>query len=415
MAALSPWRDRLRALDAIDSELVIGAAGGALLALGLGFGQPVLVGAGAVGTAMVCRNLINRRLAPPAGALHEPKAGRTTTPGGAPEQHPPQQPPARRAPRSLNNEGDLVEEMLLTGRYALLLRPETAGQLTREQHQAAVQALDDHMVLTPAGPVLLGSAAERETLGHDAAAGLVESGAEGVGMVATCYLDRCPITNAQYQEFVDAGGYDAMEFWPEEALPAIFDFIDETGVGAPRFWRDGRYAEGEGQLPVVGVSWHEAVAYAQWVGKRLPTDAEWTKACAWPIESTPGRVAQRRYPWGEAFDTRRANLWSAGQGRPVEVEQYPQGASVGGALQMVGNVWEWTASTLDETTPQAVRFPSALRTIRGGAFNTYFENQATCHFQSADHPLVRKDNIGIRLAISMDVLASAATTATAFH
>ncbi|MCA9240268.1 MAG: SUMF1/EgtB/PvdO family nonheme iron enzyme, partial [Planctomycetales bacterium] len=76
-----------------------------------------------------------------------------------------------------------------------------------------------------------------------------------------------------------------------------------------------------------------------------------------------------------------------------------------------GNVWEWTASTLDESTPQGVRFPSALRTIRGGAFNTYFENQATCHFQSAEHPLSRRDYIGVRLAISMNVLASVAPTA----
>ncbi len=177
-------------------------------------------------------------------------------------------------------------------------------------------------------------------------------------------------------------------------------------MNAPRFWRDGRYKPGDQRLPVVGVSWYEAVAYARWVGKRLPNDGEWTKAGAWPIESAPGRVAQRRYPWGESFDTRRANLWSAGHGRPVEVDAYPDGATVGGVEQMVGNVWEWTSSTLDETTPQAVRFPSALRTVRGGAYNTYFENQATCHFQSAEHPLSRRANIGIRLAISMDALAS---------
>jgi iron(II)-dependent oxidoreductase len=90
------------------------------------------------------------------------------------------------------------------------------------------------------------------------------------------------------------------------------------------------------------------------------------------------------------------------------VDDYPDGATVGGVEQMVGNVWEWTTSTLDETTPQAVRFPSALRTIRGGAFNTYFENQATCHFQSAEHPLARRSNIGIRLAISMETLAPVA-------
>lgn len=410
VAALTPLRSWLRMPESVDSEITIGAGGAMLLLAGLAFHQPVLVGAGGVGVCMVCRNLIqrNRRLRE-WSAEQSRSASKATHPRRAPkpETEPePEEAPVKRQRKAIDSEGDLIEQMIEDKRYALLLRPETVVQLDQDQYLNAIRALDDEMVLTPAGAVLLGVAAERETLGHDATTALLEAGAEGVARVEPCYIDRYTVTNFDFQRFVDADGYEQLEFWPEEALPALFDFNDQTGVTAPRYWRNGRHAAGEGKLPVVGISWYEAVAYARWVGKRLPNDAEWTKSCAWPIESAPGRVAQRRYPWGEAFDTRRANIWSAGHSRPTEVDAYPDGATVGGVEQMVGNVWEWTTSTLDETTPQAVRFPSALRTIRGGAFNTYFENQATCHFQSAEHPLARKNNIGIRLAISMDVLAS---------
>lgn len=382
----------------------MGAAGAVLLIVGLVSQQALLQGAGAAGLCMSCRNLITRRKKAGAPEVEPAPPARSSKPEPARRQPVKREDPPHEDDADCSE--DLVEQMIEDRRYALLLRPETACQLEREEHIRAIRALDDDMVLTPAGMVLVGLAAERETLGHEATSSLMKAGEECLATVEACYLDRYTVTNADFQRFVDAGGYEEIQYWPEEALPALFDFVDETGIAAPRYWREGAYAEGDDDLPVVGVSWYEALAYARWVGKRLPNDAEWTKACAWPIEAAPGRVAQRRYPWGESFDTRRANLWSAGHGRPVAVDAYPEGATVGGVEQMVGNVWEWTASTLDESTPQGVRFPSALRTIRGGAFNTYFENQATCHFQSAEHPLSRRDNIGIRLAISMNVLAS---------
>jgi iron(II)-dependent oxidoreductase len=154
-------------------------------------------------------------------------------------------------------------------------------------------------------------------------------------------------------------------------------------------------------LPVVGVSWYEAWAYARWVGKRLPTDGEWTKAGAWPVESSPGRIAQRRYPWGESFDTRRAHLYGSGSTGPVEVDEFPGGMSVGGIHQLIGNVWEWTSTPLVELGDPTLHVSEAVMSIRGGAFDTYFENQATCHYQSGEHPLARRANIGFRLALPM--------------
>jgi hypothetical protein len=80
---------------------------------------------------------------------------------------------------------------------------------------------------------------------------------------------------------------------------------------------------------------------------------------------------------------------------------------VGGALQLIGNVWEWTSGHFS-TGAYARRdliLPTPMRSVRGGAFDTYFENQATCQFQSGDDPVARKHNIGFRCAVSMCDLA----------
>ncbi len=298
----------------------------------------------------------------------------------------------------------LVDELLVTRRYALLLRPETKQHLTQLHIVRAVRQLDESMALVPAGRVLLGQLAEQSHSAcgpTDTDPKLIERNLVAVEPV---YLDRFCVTNEEYQRFVDAGGYEQLEFWHEESLPALLDFVDQTGAPGPRYWVDGQYLSSEGRLPVVGVSWYEAWAYARWVGKRLPTDAEWTKAGAWPVESAPGRIAQRRYPWGESFDVRRAHLYGAGQKGPVAVDEYPGGTSVGGIHQLIGNVWEWTSTPIAELSDSTLHVSESVMSIRGGAYDTYFENQATCHFQSGEQSLSRRRNIGFRLALPMSDL-----------
>jgi iron(II)-dependent oxidoreductase len=298
----------------------------------------------------------------------------------------------------------LVDELLYHERYALLLRPEAKQHLTQLQVVRAVRLLDEAMALVPAGRVLLGQLAEQS----NSTCGAVDTDPRmtkrNLVTIESVYLDRFAVTNEQYQKFVDAGGYEQLEYWHEEALPALLDFVDQTGAPGPRYWEDGQYLPGEQRLPVVGVSWYEAWAYARWVGKRLPTDAEWTKAGAWPVESSPGRVAQRRYPWGESFDIRRAHLYGSGNTGPMPVDEFPGGVSVGGIHQLIGNVWEWTSTPLVELGDPTLHVSEAVISIRGGAFDTYFENQATCHYQSGDHPLARRANIGFRLALPMSDL-----------
>lgn len=298
----------------------------------------------------------------------------------------------------------LVDELLAGGRYALMLRPETKQHLTQLQLMRAIRQLDEAMALVPAGRVLVGQLAEMS----NAACGQSEIDPKltqrNLITVAPIYLDRFCVTNAEYQKFIDAAGYEQLEFWHEESLPALLDFVDQTGAPGPRYWSDGQYPPNDQHLPVVGISWYEAWAYARWVGKQLPSDAEWTKAAAWPVESAPGRIAQRRYPWGESFDVRRAHLYGSGHNAPVPVDEFPGGTSVGGIHQLIGNVWEWTSTPLANVADSTLHVSESVMSVRGGAFDTYFENQATCHFQSGEHALSRRRNIGFRLALPMSDL-----------
>jgi formylglycine-generating enzyme required for sulfatase activity len=298
--------------------------------------------------------------------------------------------------------GSVVDEMLSQGRYALLLRPQLIKNLTPQQLSRTRAALSEGMCLVPEGQVVVQ---------RDFSSSQKEGDAPVVGpplSIAAYYLDRYPVSNAQFYQFVSRGGYEQMAIWDPEIWPALLDFVDATGHPGPRFWRNGRYARGEEHHPVVGVSWYEAVAYARWTGKRLPTDAEWVKAGSWPV-SIPGHpLLQRRYPWGEAMDRGRANVWGSGPGRSVSVYEFPGGVSVGGVHQLIGNVWEWTADAFapEGVDAAGVALQSKMKSIRGGAFDTYLDCQATCHFNSADVALARKHNIGFRSAINLSDLAA---------
>ena len=85
---------------------------------------------------------------------------------------------------------------------------------------------------------------------------------------------------------------------------------------------------------MVGICWYEAMAYARWVGKRLPTAAEWQKAGGWPEQLSGGDC--NRYPWGDLFDPERTNLWPSNIGRTVPVDAFPNGATPNGIFQMSG-------------------------------------------------------------------------------
>ncbi|MHB8863886.1 MAG: SUMF1/EgtB/PvdO family nonheme iron enzyme, partial [Pirellulaceae bacterium] len=192
-----------------------------------------------------------------------------------------------------NDPSSLAQRMLDQGRYALLLRPQIAANLKKSQRRAAAQALDDAMGIVPEGDVLLQAC--RHANDRDEA----DAQRERLVHVEAMYLDRYPVTNRQFQQFVDDGGYEHMPLWDPTIWPAVLDFVDKTGHPGPRHWRDRHYPEGLQDHPVVGISWYEGAAYARWAGKRLPSDPEWVKAGCWPVLTQGTRPLQRRYPWGD--------------------------------------------------------------------------------------------------------------------
>lgn len=296
----------------------------------------------------------------------------------------------------------LAQRMLAQGRYALLLRPQIAANLSAEQRRAASRALDHGMGIVPEGDVLLQS---WRRAGDDDRGG---ADRERLVRVEAVYLDRYPVTNRQFEQFVDDGGYETMPLWDPNIWPAVLDFVDRTGHPGPRFWSDGHYPESLGDHPVVGISWYEGAAYARWAGKRLPSDPEWVKAGSWPVLTQGTRPTQRRYPWGDMMDRERAHLWGTGPAATVSVYEYPGGVSVGGIYHLIGNVWEWTSSNFGawDATARRVETATHMKSIRGGAFDSYFETQATCQFQSGESPILRKHNIGFRCAVAItDVVA----------
>jgi sulfatase-modifying factor enzyme 1 len=127
------------------------------------------------------------------------------------------------------------------------------------------------------------------------------------------YIDRHPVTNAEY-------------------LAAAAEF----GLRIPAHLRSEVFARAKARHPVVGLRFDEAQSFARRGGFDLPTEEEWEKAA----RGTEGRV----FPWGDRFDPSRCNTRASGRFDTSPVDQYPQGASPVGALDMVGNVWEWTTT-----------------------------------------------------------------------
>ena len=358
-------------------------------ALGCMTAGPVCLGGGAASLGYVLFR---------AGSGHRQRRSARTT--GAPSPLPrPASPTARPQPADPSDRGALVDEMLAQGRHALLLRPQIAENLAEPPFRQALASLYENMSLVPEGEVAL----EPTRQSVDPYRGDDGEKVFRVVRVAPAFLDRYPVTNRQFYEFVAGGGYEQVALWDTAIWTAVLTMTDRSGKPGPRYWMDGVYLEGEEDYPVVGVSWYEAAAFARWIGKRLPSDAEWVKAGAWPLPTGSATHSQRRYPWGNTVDRTKANLWGSGPERIVSVHEFAGGVSVGGVYQLTGNVWEWTGANFHGIDGPDGRMEPAepLKSLRGGAFDTYFDNQTTCQFQSGDNPLRRKHNIGFRCAVGV--------------
>ena len=292
-----------------------------------------------------------------------------------------------------DQQAQLVQRFLDLGRAAILLRPSIAETISAEHLAAVRKFLRQEMAWTSEGDVQLTD----WTWEYD------EDRAEPYHLehVPAFLLDRYPVTNQQYREFVTHGGYTQEAVWDAGIWPRVPEFIDRTGAFGPRFWSEGQFTGGTADCPVVGINWYEADAFARWVGKRLPSDAEWVRVATCPTAGH-GSVIQRRFPWGDVLDPSRSNLWVTGLDRTSPVDQFDAGASANGVQQLLGNVWEWTTSDVRMTLyGKELHFESPLKSLRGGAFDTYFEQLATSQLHSGDIPLARRHNVGFRCALSV--------------
>ena len=244
----------------------------------------------------------------------------------------------------------------------------------RVEPPSAVVSIDAEVAVIPAGQFVMGTDDRSFAYDNERPAHLVD--------LPRYRIDLAPVTNGQYLAFMRDGGYRRRDLWTD----AGWLWLADAGVSHPAQWMmgpDGTWLERAfGRTaplvldrPVVHVCWYEASAFARWAGKRLPTEAEWEKAAAWDLET---RVA-RRYPWGDLPPTEdHANLDQRTFG-PASVGAYPRGRSFFGCHQMLGDVWEWTASDFApypgfEAFPyheySEVHFDKGYKVLRGGAWAT---------------------------------------------
>lgn len=288
-------------------------------------------------------------------------------------------------------------------RYCLDLCKSDDRPLGMTELSARWKSLERDMALTPAGEVRLAISSPVRREGRFEFAESVSAPVR----VEPFYVDRFAVTNAEYWAFVESGAYSNVDIWPPELLPFVLQCVDQTGASGPKYWEQGRPPSRLMHHPVVGISWCEATAYAKWVGKRLLTPAEWQRAGTWPA----GEGQESRYPWGDAFQRDRAHI-RTGNLETAPVNDYVQGSTPNGVYQLIGNTWEWLGNKFhidSDSDSVLIAFDQPMAEIRGAAFDTYFETQATCQFRTGKPKLARVHNVGFRCGVSVSQLQSPPT------
>jgi len=270
-----------------------------------------------------------------------------------------------------------------------------AGQRIKRHIYQEITSGPKNMVLIPAGKFTMGSDTGRAD----------EAPAHQV-YLDDFWFDQYEVTNKEYRSF-----------------------LVQSQISPPRYWENGHYPQGQDLFPVVGVRWKDALAYCEWAGKRLPTEAEWEKACRGPAGQT--------YPWGNTPILNRGNvsyllqgpqpeMWDdawdllihpPGEDHPTlkPVGSYPNGVSPYGVYDLVGNASEWVADYYNwdgywgvSTDNPLVLEPTWNHVIRGSAWlmpygsllGGYDTNR--CSARSSSHGDTRDARAGFRCALSVE-------------
>ncbi|HVG21646.1 MAG TPA: SUMF1/EgtB/PvdO family nonheme iron enzyme [Blastocatellia bacterium] len=230
-------------------------------------------------------------------------------------------------------------------------------------------------------------------------------------------IDKYPVTNGEFAEFIEAGGYNIRSLWGDEG----WEWKEKQMIDRPLYWTpyDGgqdndspadrwrvremfEYGGLRPDAPVSGVSWHEASAYARFVGKRLPTEAEWEKAASWD----PRTRSKRRFSWGDGPARAELANYDGDNWGTTPVASRPEGRSAYGCFDLTGNVWEWTASVFDgypgfEAFPypeySELWFDKDHRVLKGGSWATRMP-LLRCSFRNFWRPRFRIAFAGFRCA-----------------
>ena len=281
-----------------------------------------------------------------------------------------------------------IEE--LTAYFTLTRSTEAPEVVAEAASDPRVFSYEPETVPVAAGPFLMGTTKKqfmelglpdswkRETPQHE-----VYLSDYGIG--------KYPVTNVEYQAFVE-----------------------EEAHTPPRGWEGEAFPEGRGDHPVTDVSWSDAKTYCEWLSKRtgktydLPTEAQWEKASR--------GIDGRTYPWGNEWDQNKLNSREGGKGETTPVGDYsPEGDSPYGASDMVGNVWEWCRDWNAEETYKLragdeVQDPlgpeeGGAKILRGGSFDNSNDN-GRCAYRGLDYPGVHYNLRGFRVVLLPSPLKS---------
>jgi len=220
------------------------------------------------------------------------------------------------------------EKAVAAGEKLLALAPDLKGAPAWVEHaRQQLQAVASRAAQAPKGNILVWEQDGKEMVRIPAGEFLYGDKKESHEL-PEFWIDKTPVTNAEYARFVS-----------------------DTDYKPPKHWKGETPPEKIVTHPVVNVSWHDATAYAEWAGKRLPIEEEWEKAA----RGVDGRI----YPWGEEEPTPELCNFGDNEGGTTPVGKYsPQGDSPYGCVDMAGNVWEWTANDYDKSR----------KVLRGGSW-----------------------------------------------
>ncbi len=225
--------------------------------------------------------------------------------------------------------------------------------------------------------------------------------------LSECWIAQLPISVAQYRVFVEANGYATKRWWTPEG----WTWRQQRDTSEPYQWNDPQYRQPNQPMSII--TWYESVAYCNWLTEqladnlpagyaiRLPTEAEWEAAAAWD-----GTDQRRTYPWGAAdVDLDRAVYAQAGVNAPAPIGCCPAGVAACGAIDLAGNVWEWTSSSYKEYPDQAAieveAFTPNDRDVprRGGSYYQDSTN-VLCGARYGNYPDNYGDSLGFRIVVA---------------